>query len=153
MRVRSLVLALLTLAIAGTAAEAQQKKVKRDKKLITAEEVSEAAVNNAYEAVQKLRSDWLRQGQRQMTVYSRAERGNDSPRSNQETGSLEDASDSRGVKLTVFIDGTEVGGVEELQRIQSNRVEEMRFLSGSDAQQQYGSRFAAGVIQVKLKTS
>ena len=153
MTLRSLVLASLALATVVASGEAQQKKVKRDKKLITAEEVSEAAVNNAYEAVQKLRSDWLRQGQRQMTVYGRAERGNEAPRPGEETASLSDAADARGVKLTVFVDGTETGGVEELQRIQSNRIEEMRFLSGSDAQQQYGSRYAAGVIQVKLKTS
>jgi len=152
MTLRSLVLALLALTTVAASGAAQQKKVKRDKKVITAEEVSEAAVNNAYEAVQKLRSDRLRQGQRQMTVYSRSERGSDSPRSSDETGSLSDASD-RGVKLAVLVDGTELGGVEELQRIQSNRIEEMRFLSGSDAQQQYGARYPAGVIQVKLKTS
>ena len=153
MTLRSLVLASLALATVVASGEAQQKKVKRDKKLITAEEVSEAAVNNAYEAVQKLRSDWLRQGQRQMTVYGRSERGGESPRAGRETGSLGDASESRGIKLAVFVDGTELGGVEELQRIQSNRIEEMRFLSGSDAQQQYGSRYGAGVIQVTLKTS
>jgi hypothetical protein len=153
MTARFLVLAALALATVVTSGEAQSKKVKRDKKLITAEEVAEAGVNTAYDAVQKLRSDWLRQGQRQMTVYSRAERGSDAPRAGQETGSMEDASAGRGVKLAVFVDGTEVGGVEELQRIPSNRIEEMRFLSGSDAQQQYGSRYAAGVIQVRLKTS
>jgi hypothetical protein len=153
MMLRSLVLASLALAALVTAGEAQQKKVKRDKKVITAGEVAEAAVNNAYAAVQKLRSDWLRQGQRQMTVYNRAGGGSDSPRPGEETGSMGDASASRGVKLAVMVDGTEVGGVEELQRIQSNRIEEMRFLNGSDAQQQYGSRYAAGLIQVRLKTS
>jgi hypothetical protein len=152
MTYRSLALAALALATFTVPADAQQKKAKKDKKLITAEEIAEAGVNTAYEAVQKLRSDWLRAGQRQMTVYSRADGGSDSPRSGDETGSLSDAS-SRGVKLAVFVDGTELGGTEELQRIQSNRIEEMRYLSGSDAQQQYGSRYAAGVIQVKLKTS
>jgi hypothetical protein len=152
MTYRSLALAALALATFAAPGDAQQKKAKKDKKLITAEEIAEAGVNTAYEAVQKLRSDWLRAGQRQMTVYSRAGGGSDSPRPQDETGSLSDAS-SRGVKLAVFVDGTELGGAEELQRIQSNRIEEMRYLSGSDAQQQYGSRYAAGVIQVKLKTS
>jgi hypothetical protein len=50
------------------------------------------------------------------------------------------------------VDGTEMGGVEELQRLQSNLVEEIRYLSGSDAQTKYGPRFSAGVIEVKLKT-
>jgi hypothetical protein len=149
---RTLVLALLALATFAVSGEAQQKKVKKDKKLITAEEVSEAGVNTAYDVVQKLRSDWLRQGQRQMTVYGRTGRAGDQAGAGEETGTLETASPSSSTKLAVFVDGTELGGVDELQRIQSNRIEEMRFLSGSDAQQQYGSRYAAGVIQVKLKT-
>lgn len=151
MTLRALVLALLAVTTVVASGEAQSKKIKRDRTLITAEEVSEAGANTAYEAVQKLRSDWLRRGQRQMTVYGRTSGTTDSPRPGSETGDLSDAS-SRGLKLAVFVDGTDLGGVEELQRIPSNRIEEMRFLSGSDAQQQYGSRYAAGVIQVKLKT-
>jgi hypothetical protein len=148
MTYRTLVLALLALATVAVSGEAQSKKIKRDKKLITAEEVAEANVNTAYEAVQKLRSDWLRQGQRQMTVYGRTGRAGET--------AVQDAAgtlnEPGAVKLAVFVDGTELGGPEELQRIPSNRIEEMRFLSGSDAQQQYGSRYAGGLIQIKLKT-
>ncbi|MGH7517453.1 MAG: hypothetical protein ACREOC_08285 [Gemmatimonadales bacterium] len=145
---RTLGLAMFALVAFTVSGEAQSKKVKKDRKVVTAEEVSEANVNTAYEAVQKLRSDWLRQGQRQMTVYGRTGRAGET--------SVQDAAgtlnESSPVKLAVFVDGTELGGPEELHRIPSNRIEEMRFLSGSDAQQQYGSRYGGGLIQIKLKT-
>jgi hypothetical protein len=51
----------------------------------------------------------------------------------------------------VFVDGTQMGGIDELQQVASNMIEEIRFLSGTDAQTKYGPRFSAGVIEVKLK--
>jgi hypothetical protein len=51
----------------------------------------------------------------------------------------------------VFVDGTNMGGLDELQRIQSTLVEEIRYLSGADAAMKYGPRFSAGVLEVKLK--
>lgn len=147
MTYRTLVLAMFALVAFTVSGEAQSKKVKKDRKVITAEEVTEANVSTAYEAVQKLRSDWLRQGQRQMTIYGRTGRASGEV---QDPNRTMDAAGS--VTLAVFVDGTELGGPEELQRIPSNRIEEMRFLSGSDAQQQYGARYAGGLIQIKLKT-
>ncbi len=55
--------------------------------------------------------------------------------------------------LVVFVDGNEMGSVCELERITSDQIAEMRYLSSPDAQIQYGPRFASGVIRVKLKTS
>ena len=52
----------------------------------------------------------------------------------------------------VFVDGTEMGGLDELRQIQANTVDEIRYLSGSEAQTKYGPRFPAGVIEMKLKT-
>ena len=42
--------------------------------------------------------------------------------------------------------------LDELRQIPSNTVEEIRYLSGTDAQTKYGPRFPAGVIEVTLKT-
>jgi hypothetical protein len=147
---RSVALAVFALAAFALPAAAQQTKVKKDKKLITAEEIADAGVNTAFEAVQKLRSDWLRAGQRQVTIYGRTGRTGDA---GADAGTASDGTPNAPTKLAVFVDGTELGGPDELQRIPGNRVEEMRYLNGSDAQQQYGSRDAAGVIQVKLKTT
>jgi hypothetical protein len=147
MTLRSLVLALLGLAIIAASGEAQQTKVKKDRNLITAQEISEAQATTAYDVIEKLRANWLRRSQRQSrTVYGRTGRVDDP------TGGS-DPSGGTGARVAVFVDGTEMGGVEELRRLQADRVSELRFLSSSDAQQQYGSRYGGGVIQVTLKTS
>ncbi|HET8623161.1 MAG TPA: hypothetical protein VFM14_06335 [Gemmatimonadales bacterium] len=137
-------LAVATFAIPGGA---QQTKVNNDRKLITAAEIAEIGVISAYDAVQRLRSDWLRAGSRRITVHGRT--GSTDTPVGPSAGGLPAAS----TKLVVFVDGTEIGGPEELQRLQCNDIEEIRYLNGSDAQQQYGSRFSAGVIQVKLRHS
>src|SRR5581483_11333938 len=107
------------------AAQAQ----KRDQNVITADEIAAASVNTAQQAVEKLRPDWLRRAQLQRTA---------------EIGAS--------VALAVFVNGNEVGGVTELQRISSQQVREIRFTPGADAATQFGPRFAAGIIHVRLKT-
>ena len=158
MTTRTLALALVALAALATAGEAQQKKIKKDRNLISAEELAELQGHNGYEAVQKLRPEWLRRGDRQLTLGTRVDRGNGG-----RSGMGEDQGDEGAaiyadvsaspLKLTVFVDQAEMGGVEELQRLRNDEIREIRFLSGPDAQQRYGARFAAGVIQVALKTS
>jgi len=55
------------------------------------------------------------------------------------------------LRLTVFVDQTEMGGVEELRRLRNDEIREIEYLTGSDAQQRYGARFSAGIIRVVLK--
>ena len=45
-----------------------------------------------------------------------------------------------------------MGGIEELQQVQSNLIEEIRYLNAGDAESKYGPRFSAGVIELKLKS-
>lgn len=107
------------------AAQAQ----KPDRNLITADEIAAASVNTAQQAVEKLRPDWLRRAQLQRTA---------------EVGAS--------VALAVFVDGNEAGGASELQRISAEQIREIRFTPGAEAATQFGSRFAAGIIHVRLKT-
>ena len=156
---RLLTLSLAALiALAGTG-EAQQKKIKHDRNLISLEELTELQGHNGYEVVEKLRPDWLRRSERRVTLDTRRmDRGSDSRgigENQGEDGNTSPLADitTPPLKLTVFVDQTEMGGVEELQRLRNDEIQEIRFLNGSDAQQRYGPRFAAGVIQVKLKNS
>ena len=109
--------------------------------------------------VEKLRPDWLRRSERRVTLNTRrADRGTDPRGGGQapaEEGNTDPTADvtPQSLKLMVFVDQTEMGGVEELQRLRNDDIQEIRFLNSSDAQQRYGPRFAAGVIQVKLKSS
>jgi hypothetical protein len=154
---------LLALSLAASVAlagrgDAQQKKTKHDRNLITLEELAALQGQNGYEVVEKLRPDWLRRSERRVTLNTRrADRGTD-PRGGQgpaEEGNTDPTADvtPQSLKLMVFVDQTEIGGVEELQRLRNDDIQEIRFLNSSDAQQRYGPRFAAGVIQVKLKSS
>lgn len=138
---RRLLLVLLALACVVGSSEAQQSKVKRDRNLITADELAEVLGQNGYEAVEKLRPHWLRRGERRITL----DRGRTA-----EAGSYTDVSTTE-LRLTVFVDQTEMGGVEELLRLRNDEIGEIRYLSGSDAQQRFGARFSAGIIQVVLK--
>src|SRR5688572_13525854 len=159
MTMRTVALSLVALAALAAVGQAQQTKVKKDRNLITTEELAALPGHNGYEAVQKLRPDWLRRGERRLTLDTRVDRGSadrsGAGRDQDEEGGGAPFADlgTPGLKLTVFIEQTEMGGVEELQRLRNDEIQEMRFLSGSDAQQRYGPRFAAGIIQVRLKAS
>lgn len=155
---RLMALALAALIGLATSGEAQQQKVRKDRNLITVEELSELHGQTGYEAVQKLRPDWLRRAERRVTLDMRADRGSAERASRAENqggdeGSMLTDVTASPLKLTVFVDHTEMGGVEELERLRNDEIREIRYLNGSDAQQRYGARFAAGVIQVTLKSS
>lgn len=163
MTTRLLALALTALAGFTVAGEAQQQKTKRDRNLISSEELAALQGYNGYEVVQTLRPDWLRRAERRVTLDARMDRGN-ADRGNADRGGIGENQNAETremvadmtappLKLTVFVDQTEMGGVEELQRLRNDEIREIRYLNGSDAQQRYGARFAAGVIQVTLKSS
>lgn len=147
-----LTVAMLALVALGGAASAQtgeKVKVKRDRNLITEDEIASSQVTNALQVVEKLRPNFLRRAERQQTVYGR-NRGSDqaTPASG---GDITDGT-SGGMEVRVFVDGNELGGPRDLQRIPANTVLEIRYLSAADAQQRFGPRYAGGVIDVKLKS-
>ncbi len=52
----------------------------------------------------------------------------------------------------VYIDRIKRGGLEELQNIYINEVEEIRYLSPSEATFQFGTNHATGAILVKMRS-
>ncbi len=115
-------LSLLALVILGSACASSgqpgQSRPRRDRNLITAEELSELSVSSAYEAVRRLRPGWLQARGRSglPVVYRNNTRWGGDPRS--------------------------------LENIRIDDVSEMRFLSASDATTRYGTGFTGGVILV-----
>jgi len=168
----SRVLGLVTVAIATGAVAAGAQEVSASKnrvrRVITTEEVESAQVNTAYQVVERLRPEFLRRMSRQQTIgggavtRSTGSRGGQGGQTAGNSGGGDAPAPSSSdpgfgqpdppSTAAVFVDGTQMGGVEELQQIASNMVEEIRYLSGTEAQTKYGPRFAAGVIEVKLKT-
>mgnify|MGYP001131388778 CR=1 FL=1 len=95
-----------------------------DRNVLTAAELERASAETAYEAVQRLRPEFLR-------VRGRI--------------SLEDPSASVPV---VYLDDMRLGGPEMLRAIRVSDVYEIRYLSPSDATTRYGTGHAGGVIAV-----
>jgi len=122
---RTRFLSLLAVVILGGACASSgqlgQSRPRLSRNLITADELSELSVSNAYEAVRRLRPAWLRARGRSglPVVYRNNNRWGDDPRS--------------------------------LEDIRIDVISEMRFLSASDATTRYGSGFTGGVILVATR--
>ena len=51
----------------------------------------------------------------------------------------------------VFVNETEYGEIESLQRFPASRVEEVRYYSGPEATTKWGSSYGSGVIALKMR--
>ena len=95
--------------------------------LITAEEISKAAVQNAFEAVQKLRPAMLRRS----TISSAN-------------------AQSRG-EVVVYVDNSRYGSVDNLRQIPASSIALVRYFTASESQLKWGSGHPSGVIEVVTK--
>lgn len=95
---------------------------------ITAAELRGLEVLSAYEAIQRLRGNFLRS--RGITTLGRADGG---------------------AWPTVFIDGMRLGPISELRSIPAGELREVRLLSGAEAQFRYGPGYPGGVILVSTR--
>ena len=98
----------------------------RDPNVISADEVESSHESNAYDVVRTLRPNML-QMHGQVTFM------------NSDPG------------IVVFLNGTQYGPVESLQRIPAREIEEIHFYSAGDASLRHGTGFPHGVIEVKTK--
>jgi len=97
--------------------------------LITADEIAKSSVQNALEAVQKLRPAMLKRP----TVAS--------------------ANGQSKGELVVYVDNTRYGSgaVENLRQIPSSTIAAVRYFSASESQMKWGSNHPGGVIEVLTK--
>lgn len=96
--------------------------------IIQAEITALSAVANAWDAVQRLRPQWLRG--RGLTSVSNAE------------GSLP----------VVYLNNARLGDIDALRSIEAAAVLEMRFVRASDATTRWGTGHAGGVIEVLVRS-
>ena len=94
----------------------------RDHGTLTREQIAESHFNTAYDAVEALRSNWLRA------------RGTDSFQTPSE--------------VVVYLENTRLGGTETLREIAANTIVYIRFYDGVSATARWGIGHAAGVIYV-----
>jgi hypothetical protein len=110
--------------------------------VITADEIAKVSVTNGYEVVQKLRPAMLSQRQ----VASAHGQG----------GVAADAPPIKGTavesgQVVVYMDGTRLGGVEQLRQITASTIATLRYYSASEAQLKWGSNHPGGAIEVISK--
>jgi hypothetical protein len=97
--------------------------------VITREELTGQGLANAYEAVQRLRPAFLRS------------RGPVSVR------------DPRPAMPLVYVNGVRYGEPQTLRNLRVQEVEEIRFISATDATTRWGTGHTGGVIEVMLRRS
>lgn len=118
-------LPVLLFAACGTATRATGGG---DRNVITAEEIASTRVSNAYEAVQRLRPEFLRS-----------------------RGPVSIQNPDAGLPV-VYVDGVRFGDLTQLRNIAATTVQSIEFVSASDATTRWGTGHAGGVLAVKTKT-
>ncbi len=99
----------------------------RRSSVITAEEIATSPTSTAFEAIRELRQQWLQaRGPDLITVGGRP-----SPR--------------------VAIDGAIRGRLDELRAVRVENIQEIRFISASDATTRWGAGVLGGVIEIITK--
>jgi hypothetical protein len=117
-----LMLLISVVAIACGARRSGPAAPRRDRTVLTREQILERNYTNAYDAIEALRSNWLRT------------RGTDSFNSP--------------TQIWVYYDGTRMGALETLRNVQPRMVQSIRFMDGLQATARWGVGHSAGVIHV-----
>jgi hypothetical protein len=117
---RLLVLAMVVVLVACASAAPGTPRADRD--VLTLEEIDGSDQPNAYDLVRTLRPQWLRS-------RGPSSINNENP-------------------IMVYVDGNRMGGPETLSLVPSLSIEEMRFLSPSEAQSRYGLNHTNGAIVI-----
>ncbi|MEJ2206123.1 MAG: hypothetical protein P8170_18665 [Gemmatimonadota bacterium] len=124
---RRLFLCTVTLILAACATT-QGTGPRRSSRVLLADEIAEVSVMSAYQAVERLRPQWL---------HSRASPTMANP---------------EGAEPLVYVDGMRAGNLSELLQIRPERVERMEYLNPSDATNRFGTDHTAGAILVVTRS-
>lgn len=92
--------------------------------LISLEEIQGQPSMSAFEIVSRFRPNWVRGH----SVSVRSDTGRNYP--------------------AVFVDGRPFGGIESLNQFGTEAIQELRFISASDATTRFGTGYPAGIIEV-----
>ena len=112
----------------GAAASSSPNRVRGSRDRITAEELATIDVQNALQAVQRLRPNFL------------------------QTRGAGSSSITQGPQdIVVYVDQTRMGGPGTLSQIPITEVKEIQYLNATDATQRFGTGHGAGAIIVVRK--
>lgn len=103
------------------------------REIITREDIERTHAVNAYDAVERLRSHWLRQ--RGTTQLPAAQGG----------AQFQEA------EIQVYLDDQRLGNLENLRRIEITAVQYIRFVQPAEASSRWGFGHGAGAILVSTR--
>ena len=164
----------LTLVMAGfalTAGSARVAAQKKDRYLITVEEIKERQeISTAHDAVRLLRPQWLKSARGKGSIGSASFGSGSSRPASRNTGSqdnpkgeIDEASKTANANRdqmladeanktggpVAYVDDVKQQSVDDLKNIRIAEVAEIRYLSGNDASGRYGAGHESGAILLK----
>lgn len=127
-RFRMLLFALaLTVVGCAPATTADTGGTRRDATRITTQEIERAYYNTVFELVQALRPAWV------------------------QTRGAMSIQDPTAGQAVVYLDGTRMGGVDQLRQLRTADVESIQYLNGTEASARFGLGHMGGAILVASK--
>lgn len=117
----------LTLGALNACATSERSGSGGSGNVLESEAIEGVSATDAYQAIQNLRPRWLRS-----------------------RGQISIQSQDAGMPV-VYVDGMSYGDVGSLRQISTNTIEEIEFISASDATTRFGTGHAGGVIMVRTK--
>ena len=120
---------MVLMASACASGGSSSSEPRRDRDLLTAEELYPLIQFTAWEAVQRLRPMWLR------------------------PGGIRNSANPAGHYPHVFVDGAPYGAMDALRGFRVENVEEMRYVNATDATIRYGGQYQGGVILITSRRS
>ena len=126
------VAAVLTACASGTSSSSPRA----NSNVITRAEIAEAGSIDAHRLIQNLRRSWL-----QTRGPTRFRSGSD------------DSFDSQQPDIVVYLDGTRLGGPDELRNLSSDNIERIEFLNAARANARFGTGHVNGAILVTSRSA
>lgn len=138
MGIRDAGLSLLMLVVGAGVALGQEKdqSAKKDRNVITFQELEKSGARSAMHAIRKLRPFWL------------SSRGATTLRTDANGAA---AAVTRDEAMGVYVDGVRRGGTSELDLIAIEQVDAIRFYSAEAAVTKFGSGNPLGAVEVVMK--
>jgi hypothetical protein len=143
-------LAIGGIALLGSTAQAQDKKVKRERNRIVREELVETAERfpDLYDAIRSLRAHFLAPNNRGTRTTGVGERSSES--SGSSGGSYGSGGSNAANALAIlYIDGRRMGDLNAIKGLKTLEFEEVRYLTPNEAGQEYGLGHEGGAVLIK----
>lgn len=142
--------ALGGIVLLASTAQAQDKKIKRERNRISREELVETAERfpDLYDAIRSLRAHFMAPNNRGTRTTGVGERSAGS--SSSSGGSYgSGGSNAAGAVAVVYLDGRRSGDPDAIKGLKTLDIEEVRYLTPNEAGQEYGLGHEGGAILIK----